>query len=263
MNAQQSNQFNYQTYHNDQLAHQQYFDESHVQTYNYIPYTANETYSAPVPPNEPIVAPQESFPAIQSSELYEFLPEEIFQLDQPILKSETQPFINANVPVDSLQMPFTSHNVDVNINSHSFLDLSSGQIQTNVKYPPMVEGFAYEINNNSGYQSNNVNPARSKTQDINSYYQVNHETSTRLTCAVENEKAIKRKNIEMEHNVKTNPSTLQQNYQHQQIFAKRENSCVLYQSANYYPPDLYTNFPSKSNDVYRTMDKYNSFLTNN
>lgn len=272
VNTQQTNQFlNYQNYHHDQLIHhQQYFDENpHAQNYNFVPYNAtNESYgSTPVAPNEQ--HHQESFPAIQSNELYEFLPEEIFQLDQPILKSESQPFTPItphNPPVtnsmDNLQLQFAGHNGDITSTSHSFLDLSSGQIQT--KYPP-TDGFAAEINNNSNYHTSvgvdNIQ-VQPKVADVNAYsYQVNQEVSSRLNCALESEKSLKRKHFDIDPVVKQNPPALQQNY-HQQLFSKRENSCLLQQSASYYPPDLYANFPTKPNDVYRAMEKYN-YITNN
>jgi hypothetical protein len=275
VNAQQSNQFlNYQNYHHDQLMHQQYFDENHhVQNYNFIPSYSNETYAATpatAPPTEH-VNHQENFTAIQSNELYEFLPEEIFQLDQPIIKSESQSY-NTNVIVqtaanmETMHLPFHNHNPDVS--SASFLDLSSGQIQTNVKYPmTTAENFSSEINNNSSYQPNvgDNTQAHSKVSDVNSYnsYQLNHEAPPRLTCAVESEKVLKRKHLEIDPVVKQN----HQNYHlNQPFFSKRENSCLLQQaSTNYYPTDLYANFSSKPNDVYhhRTMEKYNNYITNN
>lgn len=266
VNTQQSNQFlNYQNYHHEQLAHHQYFDENpHAQSYNFVPYSASEAFATT--PNEQ-VHHQENFPSIQSSELYEFLPEEIFQLDQPILKTESQPFANVNVAtlsthVDAHQLPFTSLNVDATSASHSFLDLSSGQIQTNAKYHQTVDNFSTEINNNSNYQSS----VQVQSKDIAFNYQVNHEAPARLNCAVESEKVLKRKHIEMDPVVKQIPPTLhQQNYLHNQpLFSKRESSCLLQQTANYYPPELYAaNFSSKPNDVYRSMEKYNNYITNN
>lgn len=261
MNAQQSNQFlNYQNYHHDQLIHHQYFDESsHVQNYNFVPYSEN--YATSVASNEQ-VQQQENFTALQSNELYEFLPEEIFQLDQPIVKSESQSFSsNGNVPnIDTLQIPFTSHNSDIISTSHSFLDLSSGQIQTNVKYPT-VDSFSSEINNNSNYHQSNV--AVDKAAEVASYnYPMNHES--RLNCAVESEKILKRKHLDVDPVVKQTPFTLHQNFHlNQPLFPKRESSCLLQQASNYYPPDLYANFSSKPNDVYRSMEKYNNYITNN
>jgi hypothetical protein len=270
VNPQQTNQFlNYQNYHHDQLIHHQYFDENpHAQNYsNFVPYnTSNEYASTPVT-GEP-VHHQENFAAMHSNELYEFLPEEIFQLDQPILKSESQTF-TTNAPqnlaiassMENIQLQFNGHSGDVTSTSHSFLDLSSGQIQTNMKYPPSSDGFAGEINNNSNYHSSGGVQVNPKAVDVTSYtYQVNQEVSTRLN-AVESEKSLKRKHFDIDPVVKHNPPALQQNFLNQQLFSKRENSC-LQQTTGYYPPDLYTSFPSKPNDVYRTMEKFN-YITNN
>lgn len=258
VNAQPSNQFlSYQNYHHEQLMHHQYFDEP--QSYNFIPYPTNEAYATAAPITEQ-VHQQETFPAMQSNELYEFLPEEIFQLDQPIVKSESQTFNShaavvvpaVNTSMDTLQLPF-SHSNDISSASHSFLDLSSGQIQTNVKYP--MDNFSSEINNNGSYEMTGESGATKNHHDNSYGYQ---EPPTRLNCAVESEKILKRKHIEVE-------PKLHQNY-HQPLFSKRENSCLLQQqTANYYHPDLYANFSSKPNDVYRSMEtKYNSnFITNN
>ena len=251
---------------------QQYFDEnSHVQNYNFIPYSANEPYVASQT-GEQVSSHQETYPAIQSNDLYEFLPEEIFQLDQPIMKTESQSY-NTSVTIsnmETLQQSFTSLNNDVSSTSHCFLDLSSGQIQTNnTKYSSTVDGFSTEINNNSNYHSSvgvDTSHVHLKTPDVNSYnYQINHEAPSRLTCAVENEKVLKRKHVEVEPVVKQNPPTLHQNYHLNQspIFSKRENTCLLQQTTSYYSPELYSGFTSKPNEVYRTMDKYNNYITNN
>lgn len=273
MNAQQSNHFlNYQNYHHDQLMHHQYFDENpHTQNYNFTPYASNDSYTAslPAPQQTEQMIHSDNFPTIQTNELYEFLPEEIFQLDQPILKSESQPFTNGQPAsnMESLQMPFNSHNSDITNASHSFLDLSSGQIQTNTKYPTTTtDNFSSEINNNSNYHANvgveNVQ-MHQKASNINEYnYQINQEVTSRLTCAVESEKVLKRKYHEIDPIVKQNPPTHHQNY-HLNHLTKRESSCLLQQTTNYYPPELYTSFPSKSNDVYRSMEKYNNYITNN
>lgn len=279
-NGQQPNQFlNYQNYHHDQLMHHQYFDENpHVQNYNFIPYSepASQPYAGPSAQTVEQVPHQETFPSIQSNDLYEFLPEEIFQLDQPILKTEAQHYNSTTVTVSTVSnletfpQPFTSLNNDVSSTSHCFLDLSSGQIQTNnAKYSTVVDSFSSEINNNSSYHSNvgvDSSHVHLKAQDVNSYnYQINHEASSRLTCAVESEKLLKRKHIDIEPVVKQNPPTLHQNYHLNQppLFTKRENTCLIQQTTSYYPPELYSAFSSKPNDVYRTMDKYNNYITNN
>lgn len=267
MNGQQSNQFlSYQNYHHDQLMHQQYFDENpHAQNYNFVPYSTNETYVTTATSNDP-VQQQENFPPVQTNELYEFLPEEIFQLDQPIVKSESQPFnVIESEPIvstmETLHLPFTTHSSDITSSSHSFLDLSSGQIQTNVKYPMAAESFSSEINNNYNQPVIGMDHSH-KVTDVNAYsYSMSHEASARLNCAVESEKVLKRKHHEVDNLVKQNPH--QSFHLNQPLFAKRESSCLLQQSTSYYPPDLYANFPTKPNDVYRTMEKYNNYITNN
>lgn len=256
VNSQQSNQFlSYQNYHHDQITHHQYFDEA-PQSYNFIPYPTSETYPVAAQVSDQ-VQQQESFPPMQSNELYEFLPEEIFQLDQPIVKSESQTAFNSlavastvNVTMDTLQLPFANTSGDISSSSHSFLDLSSGQIQTNVKYP--MDNFSSEINNNGSYDLG-VESQQSKLQHENNYgFQ---EPQTRLNCAVESEKILKRKHLEADPKL--------QNY-HQPLFSKRESSCLMQGTASYYHPDLYSSFPSKPNDVYRSMEKYNgNFITNN
>lgn len=273
MNAQQSNQFlNYQNYHHDQLMHQQYFDENpHVQNYNFVPY-ANESFATPAASAQSNdTAHQENFTSVQTNELYEFLPEEIFQLDQPILKTESQLFSTVgNVSstfcnMDPLQTPYTSPSSVSNPNSsHCFLDLSSGQIQTNMKYPTQG-GFSSEINNNSNFQpGSDVESVLSQLKPLEmNTYSFQSETSSRFTCAVENEKMLKRKHLEigtvMKHNI------LSQSYHlNQQLFAKRENSCLLQpNTSSFFPPEMYTTFQSKSSEVYQTMDKYNNYITNN
>lgn len=97
-----------------------------------------------------------------STELYEFLPEEIFQLDQPIIKTQ-QINVNNNVVADSLHLNYSVNNNSIgslNENSiavlpynaafssspHTVLDLdSSGTIETNNKYL----GINYHQHNSS------------------------------------------------------------------------------------------------------------------
>ncbi|CRK91309.1 CLUMA_CG004983, isoform A [Clunio marinus] len=273
MNAQQNNQFmSYQNYHHDQLMHQQMFDESsHVQNYSFVPYPNNETFPTATMPINEQVHHQENFQTIQSNDLYEFLPEEIFQLDQPIVKSESQTFgvngvITSAPSLETSQMPFVNLSNDLSSTSHSFLDLSSGQIQTNNKYP--IEGFTLsEINNNSNYQSNisvNDTQIQCKVNEVAVYnYQAPPETSFRPNCAVENEKVLKRKHNDLEHVAKKQHSLPFHPNSNQQFFPKRESSSLFQQNTNYYSADLYTaNFPSKP-DVYRNMEKYNNYITNN
>lgn len=129
--------------------------------------------------------------------------------------------------MDSSQISPYACNADNISSSHSFLDLSSGQIQTNIKYP--VEAFSSEINNNSSYQSNveNIQTSNSKLLEVNTY-------SYNVNCAVENEKILKRKQgSDVEPISKQN-----QNY-HQHLFPKMETSCLLQQSSSYSYPSYF------------------------
>lgn len=55
------------------MQHQQ-FEESPYQNFNFVPYSEASNFEQ-MPTNE-------NFPSIQTNELYEFLPEEIFQLGE-------------------------------------------------------------------------------------------------------------------------------------------------------------------------------------
>lgn len=256
MNTQQSNHFlNYQNYHHHDQLHHQYFDEN-PQGYNpYANSTVDQNYGPVTTATEQIFS-QDNFPTIQSNELYEFLPEEIFQLDSPILKSESQHNFNngqLSNAVQAIPLPFNNGNSeDPATTNHSFLDLSSGQIQT--KYPP-IENFS-EINNNSNFQSGVENPMQPKLPEVQNAYsfQISQEVSARINCA-ENHNILKRKYQEIESVKQTPPQSVQSF--HLSPHTKRENNC-LQQSTSYYnhPPEVYASFSSKQNDMFRSY-KYN------
>lgn len=238
-----ANQFiNYQNYNHDhQLMHHQYFDEN---LHHYVPYNSNGTENYPATSSDmPCAYQQESFPPVQTNELYEFLPEEIFQLDQPIVKNEVsststvQQFnpqetvaqIIDNTPYNPIEIPPNQHG--------SFLDLGSGEIQNNsAKYLNFSE-----INNN--YNNNNAVttiPMQTKSHDYNNCH---HQETFRVNCSVENAK-MKLKQYEIDQIIKHSPSTFYQNYSNiQSNFSKRDHgsSGSLYSShTNYYaPPEIY------------------------
>jgi hypothetical protein len=138
-----------------------------------------------------------------------------------------------------------------------------------MKYSISTDGFSSEINNNSNYHQSNVSieniHMQPKPAEMSAYsFQMSQEASSRLNCAVESEKVLKRKHIDIDPISKQNPTTHHHSFHlNQSIFSKRDNSCLLQQSTSYYPSDLYTNFSSKPNDVYRTMEKFNNYITNN
>lgn len=236
--------------------HHQYFDEN---LHHYISYNPNvsENYSATT--NELPCSYQqhqpENFPPVQANnELYEFLPEEIFQLDQPIIKNETtvtptsvvtQQFIPQEAPIvdsnpTSSSYSATSNGLEIHPNQ-SFLDLNSGEIQNNAKYATNVN-FP-EINNNSNF--NNSSVQMQSSQGKSESYNCHHQEPFRVNCAVENAK-MKLKQYEIDQIIK-HPSTFYQNYSNIHQYAKRDNN--LYAAPNYYAPhEIYAN-PLNRNDV--------------
>jgi hypothetical protein len=108
-------------------------DNNNGQNSNFI---FNESFppSQQIPPNLPMET--------STNELYEFLPEEIFQLDQPIVKSQNQTSVleqaNSNnyILENSLNLSENAITYSTyNVSPHTVLDLdSSGTIETNTKY---------------------------------------------------------------------------------------------------------------------------------
>jgi hypothetical protein len=178
-NVQPTNQY-YSNYHEQVMHHHhhhQYFDEGH----HYVSYGAPPVDSFPTF-NEQIQ--QESFPIPQSNnDLYEFLPEEIFQLDQPIVKNESLvQNSNTYATIDaSSQLNYAvNNNAQINGN-HCFLDLGARtNTQTNALKYHTSESYS-EINNNS---ANNNGVSTSK--DMFNYSHIHQVTLS--NCAVEDEK---------------------------------------------------------------------------
>lgn len=237
--------------------HHQYFDEN---LHHYIAYNPNVAENYPTTSEIPCSYQQqhqtENFPPVQASnELYEFLPEEIFQLDQPIIKNETptsvvtQQFIPQEAPIIESN-PTTSayttvtNGLEIHPNQ-SFLDLNSGEIQNNAKYIASSSNFS-EINNNSNYNNSSTIQMQSAQLKNDSYNcQHHHQESFRVNCAVENAK-MKLKQYEIDQIIKHNPSSFYQNYSNIQ-YAKRDSN--LYPTPSYYAtPEIYAN-PLNRNDI--------------
>lgn len=244
------NQFiNYQNYNHDQLMHHQYFDEN---LHHYVPYNSNSNVVAenyPATHDIPCYH-QENFPPVQTNnELYEFLPEEIFQLDQPIIKNEVAPPVTVQIQQfneaqimdsNSISSYASTNGIDVQPNQ-SFLDLGSGEIQNNSsKYLNFSE-----INNNSHYNNQattiQVQPLTATKQHDS--YGCHHQDTFRVNCSVENAK-MKLKQYEIDQIIKHShsPSSFYQNYPNIQQLSKRDSSNLYATHTNYYaPPEIYAN----------------------
>lgn len=242
------------------MIHHQYYDENNhhphvVQNYNFIPPYPNEPY--PITTNDG--QHPESFQALHSNDLYEFLPEEIFQLDQPIVKNESQSstYANAVNSIDQLAMPYANTGSIMTPSSQSYIDLSSGQIETNMKYPPLHNQFPpSEINNNSNFTSE----APSTNVIDHTQFQLNQEAS-RVNCISENDKKHK-----FDENQSLKSQFHQSYHQAASLFSKRDSNCAIQQSSYYSSTDSSypVHFATKTmNDVNRAMEKYHFHITNN
>lgn len=112
-----------------------------------------------------------------SNELYEFLPEEIFQLDQPIVKSQSQAANQPNISdisntsyVIGNQLNLSENPITYstyNASPHTVLDLdSSGTIETNTKY--LGESYFNDsVMNDSGNCCNDPNIIKSSKDNRN------------------------------------------------------------------------------------------------
>lgn len=239
--------------------HHQYFDEN---LHHYIPFNPNvaEYYATTSEVSCSYQHQPENFAPIQASnELYEFLPEEIFQLDQPIIKNETEvtstsvvaqhfmpqetPIIDSNATTSSYSP--STNGIEIHSNQ-SFLDLNSGEIQNNAKYITSNVSFS-EINNNSNYNNSQIASMQGsplKNDAYNCHH--HHQESFRVNCAVENAK-MKLKQYEIDQIIKHNSSSFYQNYSNIQQYAKRDSN--LYATPSYYGPhEIYAN-PLNRNDV--------------
>jgi hypothetical protein len=271
-NPQGSNQFlgNYPNYHHEQIMHHhhhQYFDEN-----NYIPYIESN-YAQPH-------EHQENPSAMQTNnDLYEFLPEEIFQLDQPIVKNEPvmQNVVqhqNGNAAASaaavtssssagaqfdtSLIQPSSSSSYNEALNQN-FIDLCPGTSDIHngsVSKYATAQGSYAEINNNLNYNGTSQNHSSSH-MGYNAASQESASSSIRFHHAYESEKARKTSSASSYH---------QSGAQTQA--AKRDNSnfYLFQQSPSYYLPEIYASSSTSkaSNDVmmYRSMEKYNYIVNN-
>lgn len=172
---------------------QHYFEENNnhheIPSHNntFIPFNNEPSYSTSSQQHQEPHFPMET----PSNELYEFLPEEIFQLDQPIIKSSVQ--IEPNLPynttsgtslmMDTLPAPPLVYNPasTLNCSPQTFLDLSSGEtIETNLNSyksngttmeDPNNYQMTYrspEINNNFPHTSNHI-PFHDSSKNISSH----------------------------------------------------------------------------------------------
>jgi hypothetical protein len=261
-NPQGTNQFiSYPNYHHDQIMHHhhhQYFDENH-----YIPYIESNYGQS----HEQQQQQQENPSAMQTNnDLYEFLPEEIFQLDQPIVKNE--PVMQNAAPVaisssasgsfdTSLIQPSSSsssYNESLNQNFIEMCPSTSDAVHNGnanglSKYSTAASHGSYpEINNNLNYNS-------TQNQSHISYNAAPQENpSIRFHHTYENEK-IRKTTAPYQSSAPAHA-------------AKRDNSnfYLFQQSPSYYLPEIYaTSSANKaSNDVmmYRSMEKYNYVVNN-
>jgi hypothetical protein len=269
-NTQATNQFlTYPSYHHaDYHSHHQYFDEN---LHHYVPY-ANETYA----PIASTTEHQENFiPTANTTQpnndLYEFLPEEIFQLDQPIVKNEAQNFNNSNsasaenIIFDSMAQEHvaSSYNTSANNNNNnnneantilqanqSFLDLSSGQIQNGSTSKFMANVNYSEINNNSNYAS-----------QIQQQHHHQHQQQSINQESVMRGSDIEKTKKQLAASYQAQSSSYQCNATNPKLFFQ--------QSANYYVPEIYTSSSTSNkanNDnlllYHRSMEKYNYVVNN-
>jgi Mor family transcriptional regulator len=270
---------NYQAYNHDQFVqqHHHYFENSPGNLNSYTNFVSCQNQAEWMPTNqqtstlnEPtttIQSQENNFPQVISNnnELYEFLPEEIFQLDHPIVpKSETtqQNYneIHSNYEV---------------VSSPSFIDLSSSQQQQS-KFPSTSSSTTTlidaEINNNMNYQLDESNT-------ISSNMKTQHEYANKSSfyCNENEQKISRKRNYDVEHsskhhnNLNNNGQTTTHTMHHHNGYhstnlmyssKKGENaSCFvqLYNHANNrYSSEMY----GRTNEVYRTAEKFNNFITN-
>lgn len=269
-NPQASNQFvTYPNYHHDQFLHHHYpqytaGDENH---HHYLPYESSGYAAATT--NER----QENVTTFQTAnnDLYEFLPEEIFQLDQPIIKNEvtvqqnfnsnsTQIYDSSNVQPIQPNIYNANQNFDHLNSNNGISDIQNGNSANFIKYATSSSSNNYsEINNNSNFNSSTGSQTNDDqyhqrvivaTKEIdlyNNYHATTPESPTiRYT---ENEKTRKHSNF------------------YQADGTKRDNSVYFFQqSPAYYIPDIHpisSNSNKSSNDfINRSVEKYNNFIVN-
>ncbi|XP_070508218.1 asparagine-rich protein-like [Chironomus tepperi] len=250
-NPQAANQFvTYPNYHHDQFLHHHYpqytaADENH---HHYLSYESGYTAT-----NDR----QENVATFQSAnnDLYEFLPEEIFQLDQPIVKNEAtvQTFNSNSTPIydsSTVQQPVQPNIYTANSITNQNFDHLNGSNGIN----DIQSGNSTNFINSTGSQTNEDHYHQRvivSTKDIdlyNNYHAATPESPTTVRYA-ESEKTRKHSNF------------------YQADGTKRDNSVYFFQqSPAYYIPDIHTissNSNKTSNDfINRSVEKYNNFIVN-
>lgn len=212
---------------------QHYFEENNnhheIPSHNntFIPFNNEPPYSTSSQQHQEPHFPMET----PSNELYEFLPEEIFQLDQPIIKSSVQ--IEPNLPynttsgtslmMDTLPAPPLAYNAasTLNCSPQTFLDLSSGEtIETNLNSyktngttmeDPNNYQITYrspEINNNFPHTSNHI-PFHDSSKNISSHsnlvnynYSMSQQTNEPIPSRIPAEKDYIENKINIEKHAK-------------------------------------------------------------
>lgn len=228
------------------------------------------------------------------NELYEFLPEEIFQLDQPIVpKSETQNYnISAihqtsaanKTSVETHPHQHTAYHNEIHqhhqqANSPNFIDLGA-------KYPPVshanhvggnLDSMSAEINNNLNYQLDESHPISS--MNSSKHHELSNSTaylssstanaSVKFYCSADtaDKVSMRKRSFDVEspklnHN---NNQILQHNggggaYQTNLIYPKRDNNCFsqFYQVNNRYSSEMYGKM--MPTEAYRATEKFNNFI---
>lgn len=270
-NAQTPNQFlNYSNYHHHHHhQQQQYYDE------NYLPYALESTNFAQSHEHQENVATMQQNNNNHNNDLYEFLPEEIFQLDQPIVKNE--PIMqNHSVPITSSTAAYDSNIIIPStygepIAQNYNLDLCQSELNHNggsnaslVKYSNAPNNYS-EINNNLNY-----NVSSTHNQNVNSmssnYIAPQESSSSSVRFAYETEKIRKHS---ASSSSTTALSTYPQNPQSSSsvtVNSKRDNFYIFQQSPNYYLPEIYSASPSSknsTNDVMMYHRSINNYVVNN
>lgn len=263
-NPQNTSQFvSYPNYHHDQFLHHHYPQyAANEENHSYVPY--DSSYSANLERQENVSA----FPA--SNDLYEFLPEEIFQLDQPIVKSEA-PLQNFNSPnsttpalydapsMSQIQPTISYSATTQNYDHLNGSDMQSSSINNYSKYNSSSTANYLEINNNSNYngtagsqEENYLQRVPAPTKDIDPYNYQSSAGESPASRYTENEK--KRSFFQTNHVVSSADGT-----------SKRDSSLYFFQqSPAYYIPDIHpipSNKSVSSDFINRSMEKYN-FIVN-
>lgn len=237
-------------------------DENH---HHYLPYT--ESGYTPTNDHQENVT---TFQSTTNNDLYEFLPEEIFQLDQPIIKNEAtvQSFNSNSTPIydSSTVQPVqpsiynANQNFD-NLNGNNGINnIQNGNGTNFIKYASSSSNNYSEINNNSNFNSSSGSQTNEDhyhqrvivtTKEIDIYNNY-HSTTPESPSTVRYPESEKTRKLA--------------NY-YQGDGTKRDNSVYFFQqSPAYYIPDIQpisSNSNKSSNDfTNRSVEKYNNFIVN-